>query len=82
MLLTEQPASSRPTVAAMTIRRIDPPRAVEVWHDDTWVIGVQTAWIRQDDGSWKASVEYTVEHDWGRGKHVRVVGEDRVRLPE
>lgn len=63
------------------VRRIDPPRAVEVWHEGTWVPGVQKAWIRQDDGSWKADVEYSLLTEWGLGKYVRAVTEDRVRLP-
>lgn len=63
------------------VRRLDPPRAVEVWHEGTWVAAVQKAWVRQPDGSWKAAVEYVVQHDWGLGKYMRTVAEDRVRLP-
>lgn len=63
------------------VRRLDPPRPVEVWHDGRWVAGQQHAWIRQDDGSWKASVSYVVAHEWGPGKYLRTVPADRIRLP-
>lgn len=66
---------------ADVIRRLDPPRAVEVLHEGVWVSATQKAWIRQPDGSWKADVEYTVRYDWGPGKHVRAVPEEHVRLP-
>jgi hypothetical protein len=34
------------------LRRIDPPRAVQVQLDDgRWVDGLQIAWVRQPDGS-------------------------------
>lgn len=69
-------------VVSSDVRRIDPPRPVEIWHDGAWVPGVQTGWVRQPDGSWKADVQYVVRYDWGPGKHVRTVTEGRVRLRE
>jgi hypothetical protein len=64
------------------VRRIDPPRPVEVWHDGAWVPALQDAWVRWPDGEWMASVSYVVDHDWGRGKYLRSVPADEVRLPE
>jgi hypothetical protein len=74
-----------PTVGVMTadLRRIDPPRAVEVLHDDgRWHDGAQDGWVRWLDGSWRASVTYSVVYDWGPGTHLRSLPAERVRLPE
>jgi hypothetical protein len=63
------------------VRRIDPPRAVEVLHDDgAWYRGFQDGWSFWN-GAWRASVSYVVQHDWGAGKYVRSIPEGRVRLP-
>lgn len=61
------------------VRMIDPPRAVEVRHDDgRWWSGEQCAWIRSPEG-WRASVTYSA----GVGRtFVRTVPESWVRLPE
>ena len=64
------------------LRRIDPPRAVEVQLDDgRWVDGLQQAWVRWPDGSWRASVSYQLQHDHVRGSHLASLPADRVRLP-
>jgi hypothetical protein len=61
-------------------RRFDPPRPVEVEHDDRWWPGAQAAWRLCEDGrGWRADVEYVVEHEWGRGLHVPTVPPERVR---
>jgi hypothetical protein len=62
------------------LRRIDPPRAVEVLHDGQWVAGAQDAWVRWPDGEWRASVSYSVDYEWGPGKHLRSLPADRLRL--
>jgi hypothetical protein len=62
------------------VRRIDPPRLVEVERDGSWWPGSQDAWVRWPDGTWRASVEYVVQHDWGAGKYVQSVPAGRVRL--
>lgn len=49
--------------------------------DGLWVVGFQSAWVRQPDGSWRALVTYSVQHDRGRGNHLASVPADRVRLP-
>lgn len=70
-----------PAVSAV-LRRIDPPRVVQVQLDDgRWVAALQTAWVRQPDGSWRASVSYTLQHDHGQGTHLASLPADRVRLP-
>jgi hypothetical protein len=64
-----------------SLRRIDPPRAVEVQLDDgRWVPGLQTAWVRQEGGSWRASVTFSLQHDHGRGNHLASLPAGRVRL--
>lgn len=40
------------SVADPRVRRIDPPRNVEVLHDGAWWPGSQRAWIRWPDGTW------------------------------
>jgi hypothetical protein len=62
------------------LRRVDPPRAVEVLHDGRWVAGAQNASGRRPDGNWRASVTYTVGYDWGLGRHLRSLPAERVRL--
>jgi hypothetical protein len=63
------------------LRRIEPPRAVDVLHDDgRWVAGEQDAWVRWPDGDWRASVIYSVIYEWGPGRHVRSLPAERVRL--
>lgn len=64
------------------VRRIDPPRPVEVELDGVWWPGSQDAWVRWPDRTWRASVEFIAQYDWGDGKHVMSVTEDRVRLRE
>jgi hypothetical protein len=64
------------------VRRIDPPRAVEVEQDGQWWPGAQDAWVRWPDHTWRASVSFVAQHEWGAGKHVMSVPADRVRLPE
>lgn len=64
-------------------RRYDPPRLVEVEQDGGWWPGLQTAWrLCDDDRGWLAEVEYVVDYDWGRGKHLAGVPADRLRLPD
>ncbi|TFV90421.1 hypothetical protein [Blastococcus sp. CT_GayMR16] len=62
------------------VQRFDPLRPVEVELDGAWWPGSQDAWVRWPDGSWRASVEFVAEKEWGAGKHVMSVPEDRVRL--
>lgn len=58
------------------VRRFDPPRPVLVLHDDgAWYTGDCEGWIRQDDGTWRASVAYTVSPGM---KYSRSVRADRV----
>lgn len=64
------------------MRRIDPPRLVEVEQGGEWWPGQQDAWVRWPDGSWRASVEFVATYDWGQGKHVLSVPPERVRLRE
>jgi hypothetical protein len=69
------------TVRLLKERRFDPPRPVEVEHSGRWLPGVQHAWRLCDDGrGWLADVEYVVDYPWGRGKHLRVVPPERVRV--
>jgi hypothetical protein len=69
------------TVRLLQERRFDPPRPVEVEHSGRWLPGVQHAWRLCDDGrGWLADVEYVVDYPWGRGKHLRVVPPERVRV--
>ena len=64
----------------VVLRCIDPPRVVQVQLDDgRWVDGLQQAWVRQQDGSWWASVTYSLHHDHGRGTHLASLPSDRVR---
>jgi hypothetical protein len=71
-----------PVVHLVDERRFDPPRLVEVEHDGAWWPGTQRAWRLCDDGrGWRADVEYVVEYDWGRGKHMPSVVPERIRLP-
>jgi hypothetical protein len=61
--------------------RYDPPRPVEVEHDGYWWPGLQHAWrLCDDDRGWIADVEYSVQYDWGRGKHLQCVPQERFRL--
>jgi hypothetical protein len=42
-----------------------------VERDGQWWPGFQTAWMLCDDGrGWQASVEYGVDYEWARGKHL------------
>ena len=64
-------------------RTFDPPRPVLVEHDGEWWPGLQRAWRLCDDGrGWRADVEYSVQYDWGRGKHMPTVLPERLRLQE
>lgn len=63
-------------MAGTNSRRFDPPRVVEVEHDGAWYRGLQDGWIRWPDGSWRASVAYTVSAGI---KYSRSVSADRVR---
>lgn len=60
-------------------RRFDEPRPVEVWHDGRWVRGEQDGWVRWPDGEWRASVTFSVDHEWGRGRYVKSLPADQVR---
>jgi hypothetical protein len=61
-------------------RPYTPPRAVDVEHDDgTWYPGWQDAWVRWPDGSWRASVSYTIAPGT---KYLRSVPAEKVRLPD
>ena len=74
------PTPMVPTVSA-NLRCYDPPRAVKVQLDDgRSVPGLQAAWVRWPDGSWRASVRYVLQHDHGRGTHLASLPADRVRL--
>jgi hypothetical protein len=45
------------------------------------VVGTQAAWRVCNDGrGWRADVEYVVEHEWGRARHVSTVPPERVRV--
>jgi hypothetical protein len=61
-------------------RRLDPPRAVLVLHNDgVWYPGLQDAWSRWPDTSeWRASVSYSVAPGM---KYVRSVPADQLKLP-
>ncbi|NUS55866.1 MAG: hypothetical protein HOV66_13570 [Streptomycetaceae bacterium] len=48
------------TVVVVDSRRFDPPRVVEVERDGVWYRGLQDGWVRWPDGTWRASVEYSV----------------------
>lgn len=52
-----------------------------VLHDGVWLPGWQNGWVRWPDGQWRASVSFTADYEWGRGKHVKSVPADQVRLP-
>jgi hypothetical protein len=70
-----------PTVT-VGVHRFQPARAVVVQLDDgRWVAGFQDAWVRRLDGSWRASVSYSMQHEWGRGTHLASLPPKRVRLP-
>jgi hypothetical protein len=63
--------------------RYDPPRVVEVEHGGQWSQGFQSAWRLCDDGrGWMAQVEYSVQHEWGRGKHLQTVPPERLRVAD
>ncbi len=69
-----------PVVRLLEQRIFDPPRSVEVDHNGAWWAGTQTAWRLCDDGrGWRADVEYVVEHERGRGRHVPTVPPERLR---
>ena len=76
--------SARPPTVRLVpagLRSYDPPRTVEVQLDDgRWVPGLQAAWVRQQDGSWRAAVSFSLQHDHGRGTHLASLPADRVRL--
>jgi len=61
-------------------RRLEPPRAVQVLHDDgVWYPGLQDAWSRWPaTGEWRASVSYSIKPGM---KYVRSVSAEQVRLP-
>jgi hypothetical protein len=62
-------------------RRYDPPRLVQVEHSGRWWPGLQSAWrFGDDDRGGLAEVEFTVDYEWGRGKHLAGVPTDRLRL--
>lgn len=63
------------------MRKIDPPRPVEVLHNGQWLPGQQDAWVLWPDGTWRASVTFTARYEWGPGKHVMSLPAERVRLP-
>ena len=58
------------------MRRVDPPKPVEVRHDGTWHPGWLEAWRRDSDG-WRAYVRYSVAVGM---QHLLWVGADEVRL--
>jgi hypothetical protein len=63
--------------------RFDPPRPVEVERDGHWWTGSQSAWQLCDDGrGWMAQVEYSVQYEWGLGKHLQSVPPERIRVTE
>ena len=46
-----------------------------------WWPGLQSAWrLLDDDRGWLAEVEYSVDYDWGRGKHLAGVPAERLRV--
>ena len=64
-------------------RWYDPPHAVEVEHDGRWWRGFQSRWLLCADGrGWMAQVEYTAQHEWGRGKHLESVPPERIRIAD
>ncbi len=71
----------RAIVRPLKEHRYDPPRVIEVEHGGQWWPGFQSAWRLCDDGrGWMADVEYSVQHEWGRGKHLQTVPPERVRV--
>lgn len=71
------------TVRLLKERRFDPPRPIEVQRDGHWWPGFQRAWrLCDDDRGWIADVEYVMQHEWGRGKHLDCVPPARLRLPD
>lgn len=44
------------------MRRVHPPKPVEVHHGDAWHTGWLEDWRRDDDG-WRAYVRYSVRRD-------------------
>ena len=62
-------------------RRLDPPRTVEVLHEDgTWYLGLQDAWSRwPTTGEWRASVSYSIAPGV---KYLRSVPAEHVKLPQ
>jgi hypothetical protein len=68
------------TLRAIQKRRYDPPCAVDVERDGTWVPDWLTAWRLLDDGQgWRADVQYHVQYEWALGCHVGTVLAARVR---
>lgn len=62
---------------ADNVRRYDELRPVLVLHEDErWYRGFCEGWSRRDDGTWMASVTYTVAVG---EKYVRSVPPERVR---
>ncbi len=69
------------TVRLLKEHRFDPPCLVEVKQDGAWWPGLQRAWrLCDDDRGWMTDVEYSVQHEWGRGKHLQCVPPERLRV--
>jgi len=69
-------------VRVLEEQKFDPPRRVEVDHNDAWHIGYQRAWRLCDDTrGWMAEVRWSAQHDWGLGTSDTMVTPDQVRLP-
>ena len=69
------------TIRLLKEHRYDPPRDVEVEHEGQWWPGFQSRWLLCDDErGWMAQVEHSVQHEWGRGKHLQTVPPERLRV--
>ena len=67
------PCDRRPTVDAVTdnLRRLNPPRAVEVLHDGQWLAGAHGCVGTTASGG--SGQLLGVQYEWGPGKHLRSV---------
>ncbi len=74
-------APQAPAVRLIGERPYGPPRSIEVEHDGHWWSVFQSRWLLcDDDRGWMAQVEYTAQHEWGRGKHLASVPPARLRI--
>jgi len=68
-------------VRVLEAQMFDPPRRVEVEHNDAWHTGYQRPWRLCDDSrGWMAEVRWSEQHEWGLGTQDTMVEPDRVPL--